>query len=141
MKVEGLVLKRLPNKYGLFFNLNATQINILRSIIQVGRDHYNDYYTVDITLPYKSRSTGLVSQSHHLNGHIAQIAQSTGNDFETIKNIIKIMAMDQYGYPSTEYKGERIPKSEADCNTVECGWLIDCAHQLAAEAGIILREK
>jgi len=36
--------------------------------------------------------------------------------------------------------GEPLPKSEADMDTVECGYCIDEAHQLAAEIEIKLKE-
>ena len=39
----------------------------------------------------RRRSTGYKSQNHHLNGHIQQIAMSTGQPFEDIKKYVKQM--------------------------------------------------
>ena len=88
----------------------------------------------------KKRSTGPWSQNHHCNGHCQQISESTGQDFATVKAMAKIQAMDM-GYPFTTYKDRVIPKSEADCDTAECALLIEAAHMIAADLGIILQEE
>ena len=104
-------------------------------------DKYHGYCRITIQPPYKKRSTGKNSQNHHLNGHITQIANETGNDFETVKMIVKIIAMDNFDYPFTTYKGERLPMSETKCDTVQCAKLIEAVHYLADDMGIFLVEK
>jgi hypothetical protein len=81
--------------------------------------------------PRKPRSTGPVSQNHHLNGHIMQIARATGDDFESVKLAVKHHARAQ-GYPGKEIAGQWIPQSEADSDTAECAILIEACHQVAA---------
>ena len=93
----------------------------------------------------KKRSTGPWSQNHHFNGHCAQIAQSTGNDFDDVKIGIKVRAIKR-GFPTPRVRkaggrANEVFKSEADCTTVECAMLIEEAHQVADELGIILREE
>ena len=46
----------------------------------------------------KRRSTGPLSQNHHFNGHCAQVARETGNDFEDVKLGIKARAIKR-GFP------------------------------------------
>ena len=93
-----------------------------------------------ISKPRKARTTGEKSQNHHLNGHVQQIARSTGNSFDAVKLYIKREAVGQ-GYPfETLPSGDIMPVSEADTDTVECGILIEVAHQTAAEWGIRLVE-
>ena len=87
------------------------------------------------------RTTGEFSQNHHLNGHVQQICEETGNDFTAIKQYIKQRAIKQ-NYPYTTLpNGDVLPKSEADVDVLECGYAIDEAHILAGELAINLREE
>ena len=105
--------------------------------------------SVRLDRPKKPRTTGWRSQSAHFNGHCQTICEETGNDFSDVKMHLKRRAM-RRGLPAmTNEKGEVVyslidgeplPKSEADMDTVECGYCIDEAHQLAAEIEIKLKE-
>ena len=88
---------------------------------------------------YKKRTTGWKSQGNHINGHVQQICMDTGQDFETVKMMVKYQAVSA-GFPFETYQGHIIPKSEALCDTVEAALLIEAAHVIAADLGIILRE-
>lgn len=113
----------------------------LISIFKTCKDRHNDFVSCTFKPPYKPRTTGAESQNHHLNGHIMQICNVTGNDYETIKYCVKMTAVEQFGFPFTELTGHIIPKRERDCNTEECGKLIEAVHYLAAQLEIILREE
>ena len=104
------------------------------------RDKHNDYVLVTIASPKRPRTTGDGSQNHHLNGHIMQICAETGNDYEAVKNAVKMLAVEQMGYPYTDFHGVITPKSESESSTDECAKLIEAAHILAADLGIILKE-
>jgi hypothetical protein len=95
---------------------------------------------VKIGYPRKPRTTGDESQNHHLNGHIAQLCQYTGDEFDDIKMEIKRRAIKR-GYPfRTDSFGNVVPQSEADSSTVECALLIEEAHDVAAFLNIKLKE-
>ena len=100
----------------------------------------------DINQPPKIRTTGWRSQNHHFNGHCAQIARETGNDMIDVKAGVKLRAIKR-GFPEprvVKVKGRvavEVLKSEADCTTIECSYLIEEAHQVADELGIVLREE
>ena len=142
MAEVSLVMKRVNMKGHICFvapseeDLQAA----LRHVLTICRDKHNDFVRVTIKPPYKPRTTGKGSQNHHLNGHIMQICNFTGNDYETIKYCIKMIAVEQLGFPSETIAGHVIPKRESDCDTQECGLLIEASHMLAAELEIILRE-
>lgn len=99
--------------------------------------------------PHKPRTTGWRSQNKHFNGHVQQICEETGNDFGQLKVYVKRRAMSR-GLPAMMNErgdivyslvdGEPLPMSEADMDTVQCGWCIDECHVLAAELGITLKE-
>ena len=104
------------------------------------RDKYNDYVLVTIQPPRKPRTTGEHSQNHHLNGHIMQICNETGNDYDTVKDAVKQLAVEQMGYPYKTIGGRIVPQRERECSTDECAKLIEAAHVLAADLGVILQE-
>ena len=88
----------------------------------------------------RPRTTGDKSQSHHVNGHIAQICKETGNDFDTVKLWCKREAISE-GYPHDTFHGVIIPWSETRLDTFQAGILIETIHRLAAELGIVLQEE
>jgi len=98
-----------------------------------------DVLSFRVSAPRRKRTTGERSQNHHLNGHVQTICVETGNDFEAVKQVVKLRAV-AMGYPFQTFHGVTVPKSEADASTVECGILIEAVHQLAAEEGIALKE-
>lgn len=104
------------------------------------RDKHNDYVLVTLEPPKKPRTTGRNSQNHHLNGHIMQICNETGQDYEEIKYIVKMKAVELMGYPYKTLEGHIFPKPEHQSTTDECAKLIEAAHVTAAEFGIILQE-
>jgi len=95
---------------------------------------------VKLGMPRKPRTTGDKSQNHHLNGHIQQICIETGDEFDDVKMEIKRRALKR-GYPShTDTFGNVIPESEGAASTVECGYLIEEAHDVAAFCNVKLKE-
>ncbi len=92
-----------------------------------------------IKTPYKPRSTGKYSQSHHLNGHCQQIARKTGNDFDSVKYSMKYMAISE-GYPFDTVNKVVVPWSETRIDTRQAKILIDLIHRWADENGIVLKE-
>jgi hypothetical protein len=104
------------------------------------RDKHNDFVLVTLQPPKRPRTTGKDSQNHHLNGHIMQICNETGNDYDTIKYCVKMLAVEQMGYPYKTVAGHIVPHHERESSTDECAKLIEAAHVLAAQLSIILQE-
>ena len=104
------------------------------------RDKHNDYVLVTLQPPKKPRTTGKESQNHHLNGHIMQICNETGNSYDVIKYCVKMIAVEQMGYPYKTIAGHIVPQPESESSTDECALLIEAAHILAAQLSIILQE-
>ena len=104
------------------------------------RDKHNDYVLVTIQPPKHMRTTGEHSQNHHLNGHIMQICNETKNSYNAVKDEIKRIATEEMGFPYEEINGHIHPIGESESSTDECAKLIEAAHVLAADLGIILQE-
>ena len=119
-------------------DLGATE-NIKRELRKC-RDKHNDYVLVTIQPPRKPRTTGEHSQNHHLNGHIMQICNETQNSYNSVKDEIKRIATEEMGYPYEEINGHIHPIGESESSTDDCALLIEAAHVLAADLGIILQE-
>ena len=103
------------------------------------RDKHNNYVLVTIQPPRKPRTTGENSQNHLLNGIIVQICEETGNDYDSVKDAVKMIAVEQLAYPYKTIGGKIIPQRERDCSIEECSKLIEAAQMLAADLGIIVR--
>ena len=114
---------------------NANIKNELRKC----RDKHNDYVLVTLQPPKKPRTTGENSQNHLLNGIIVQICEETGNDYDSVKDAVKMIAVEQLAYPYKTIGGKIIPQRERDCSIEECSKLIEAAQMLAADLGIIVR--
>nr|DAR01504.1 MAG TPA: Putative HNHc nuclease [Caudoviricetes sp.] len=136
------VLKRTFYAGHIAFDLpqDAGAREAIRRELERCRDKNNDYVLLTIQPPKKPRTTGEHSQNHHLNGHIMQICNETGNSYDAIKYCVKMLAVEEMGYPYELVDGHICPQSEADCSTEECAKLIEAAHVWAAHHGIILQE-
>ena len=112
------------------------QVRIHKEKMKPGR-----LYVVMIKELRAPRSTGPHSQNAHVNGHVQQIAHELGAGFDDVKAYIKREAVSM-GYPYvTLSNGDILPISEADSDTLQCSYLIEAAHVVAAQEGIILREE
>lgn len=141
MKTE-LVLKNVFQKGFLCFELPQDEgyREALKNILLTCKKKSNGYVFLTLQSPHKPRTTGKDSQNHHLNGHILQICNATGSNYDSVKNAVKMIAVEKFGYPYTIFHGVITPKNERDCSTEECAMLIEAVHILAADLGIILRE-
>ena len=113
--------------------------NIKRELAKC-RDKNNGYVLVTLQPPKRPRTTGADSQNHHLSGHIMAICNETGNDYDSVKDAVKMIAVENMGYPYKTIGGRIVPQRERECSVEDCAKLIEAAHILAADLGIILQE-
>ena len=117
----------------------AAQANIKHELRKC-REKYGDFVLITMQPPKRPRTTGKDSQNHHLNGHIMQICNETGNSYKAVKDEVKRIAVELMGYPYETINGHIYPIGESESSTDECAKLIEAAHMLAAELEIILQE-
>lgn len=99
----------------------------------------NGYVVLDVSFPYRQRTTGERSQNNLLHFLLAEIAKETGNDLEDVKDGIKERAIKRgYPYHVNPLTNAIKPYSTTMINTVQCSMLIEECYQLVAEYGIIL---
>ena len=111
----------------------------IRRELERCKNKNNDYVLVTMQPPKRPRTTGENSQNHLLNGIIVQICEETGNDYDSVKDAVKMIAVEQFAYPYKTIGGKIIPQRERDCSIEECSKLIEAAQMLAADLGIIVR--
>ncbi|MCQ2485803.1 MAG: hypothetical protein MJ168_10795 [Clostridia bacterium] len=136
------VLKRMYEAGKIVFEVpqNEGAREAIREELRKCKNKHNDFVLVTIQPPKRPRTTGPDSQNHHLNGHIMQICSETGNNYETVKTAIKMIAVQFLGYPYKTIGRQIVPQPESECSVEECALLIEAAHMLAADLGIILAE-
>ncbi|MFA5130467.1 MAG: hypothetical protein WC477_06180 [Patescibacteria group bacterium] len=150
MKLELPRIQRIKTGKRLVvaFEIPATREVEYAALILKGQP--SDLYDVTISTLRRKRTTGWKSQNHRLNSHVMQIANETGQPFEDVKLFVKRRAIAR-GLPlMTRPNGdivysltdkEPLAMSEADMDTVQCGYVIDEINILAGELGIVLREE
>lgn len=100
---------------------------------------YNGYAMIDLSAPYKSRTTGKGSQNNKFYALVTRIARETGNDIEDVKDGIKERALKRgYPYKINSLTNSIKPLSTTKINTVEMSYLIDECIQVCSELGIII---
>ncbi len=105
------------------------------------------YLQVTFQAPFRPRSTGKGSQSHRINGFVAQIAAHTGDDFDAVKIRCKQRAIAR-GWPFITVEEDidgvthefKVAKSESDASVDEAKLLIEAVEEYAALCGVILEE-
>ena len=112
-----------------------------KNLLEFCHKNRGGYLRITLAPPFKKRSTGEGSQNHHINGHVTQISNYTGEDFDVIKLEAKRKAI-KYGYPTRiDLFKNTIPLSESEIDTVQAGYLIDALHEIADFLDVKLIEK
>ena len=114
---------------------------MLKGLVELCEKKYGGYVRMDMSPPYRPRSTGQNSQNNLIWKLITVIANETGNELEDVEIAVKERALKR-GYPYRQNKltGKPVPASMATINTVEASMLIEELYQLAAEYEINLDE-
>ncbi len=111
----------------------------VKNIVDLCENKHGKYIQIEMSPPYRKRSTGDKSQNNLIWKLITAIAQETGNDIEDVENAVKERAIKRcYPYRQNKITGTIRPSSMAVINTVEAGYLIDELYQIGAELGINL---
>ena len=124
--------------------LNASDFGVraaVKNITELCTERYGGFIKLEMTPPYKPRSTGKGSQNSKIWACIQQIAQETGNDIDDVEDYIKMKAVARgYPYKVSKLSGQIRPSSMRDINTAEANLLIEELKKLASELGIVLED-
>ena len=111
---------------------------IVKGIAELCLKKHDGFIKVEMSPPYRSRTTGKNSQHSKFYALVQEICNETGNDIEDVKDYLKDKAV-RRGYPVkvNPLNKRTKPVSTTKVNTVEMSYLIEEALQLAAELGIV----
>ena len=114
---------------------------MLKNLFDLCWGKYGGYVKLELSPPYRPRTTGLESQNNLIWRLITIIANETGNELADVEEAVKERAL-RRGYPRkiNPITGQVKPASMTTINTVEAGYLIEELYQLAAEYEINIDE-
>lgn len=114
---------------------------ILQDIVALCETKYSSYIKLELSPPYKPRTTGQGSQNSLIWKLIQEIAKATGNELSDVEDAVKERAVKRgYPYKVNKLTGKIKPVSMTTINTVEAGYLIDELYQIAAEYEVDIDE-
>lgn len=107
---------------------------MLKGLVELCENKYGSYLKLEMSPPYKPRSTGQGSQNNLIWELITIIAKATGNELQDVEDAVKERAIKR-GYPYRQNKmtGKLIPASMTTITTVEAGYLIEELYAIASE--------
>lgn len=109
----------------------------LHSICQLCKEKHKGEIKVDLSAPYKSRTTGKGSQNNLFWELCTLIAEEIGDDISSVEADLKMKAISKgYPYKVSKITGKPSPVSTTQVNTVEMSYLIDTAQEVCAFLGI-----
>lgn len=115
---------------------------MLQGLVGLCTDKYGGYMKLEMSPPYRARTTGDLSQNNKIWLMITKIAQQTGNEQQDVESAAKERAVKRgYPYRMNKLTGRYVPASMATINTVEASYLIDELYAIASEYGVDLGEE
>lgn len=136
MKKLDIIIKASENGLKIPDDYKQTFLDLIKYC----NEKRGGYMRLILQPPFKHRSTGPKSQGNHINGHVFQISNTTGEEFEVVKMEAKRRSMKR-GYPwKSDIFGGTQPLHEYEIDTEQASFLIDELHMIADFLGIVLKE-
>lgn len=108
---------------------------MLKGLVELCTARYGSYVKLEMSAPYRARTTGANSQNNLIWKLLTELANYTGHDIDDLESYVKLRAIKRgYPYRTNELTGEIKPASMATINTVEASYLIEELYQIASEA-------
>lgn len=109
----------------------------LKGQIDLCNKNYSGYVKLEMSAPYKSRTTGPGSQNNKIWLLITAIAEEIGEDIKDVEKDLKIKAISKgYPYHVSKITGQPVPESMTKIDTVQMSCLIGTALEVCAFLGI-----
>ena len=107
---------------------------MLQGLTELCDKKYGSYIRIELSPPYRARTTGENSQNNLIWKLITLIAKETGNELEDVEAGAKERALKRgYPYHINKITGKPMPASMRTITTVQAGYLIDELYAIAAE--------
>jgi hypothetical protein len=110
---------------------------MLRGLVRLCDEKHGGYIKLDLSPPYKSRTTGAGSQNNKFWAVCTAIANETGEDIKEVERDLKIRAISKgYPYHVSKLTGQPVGESMTKIDTVQMSYLIETALEVCAFLGI-----
>lgn len=110
---------------------------VLKGLTDLCSQKYGGYIKLDLSPPYKSRTTGAGSQNNKFWAVCTAIANETGEDIKEVERDLKIRAISKgYPYHVSKLTGQPVGESMTKIDTVQMSYLIETALEVCAFLGI-----
>jgi hypothetical protein len=110
---------------------------LLAEMVKKCEQKYSGFARIEISPPYRPRTTGKDSQNNLIWKLITEISKATGNEIQDVEEAVKERACKRgYPYRINKITGRAKPKSMTEIDTVEAGYLIEELYQICAEYGV-----
>lgn len=93
---------------------------MLKGLVELCEKKYGSYIKLEMSPPYKARTTGQSSQNNLIWKLITVIANETGNELEDVEIVVKERALKR-GYP---YRQNKLTGKELEYMLAACGFAI-----------------
>ena len=111
----------------------------LKGVVDLCESKYSGFVRLEISPPYRARTTGPSSQNNLIWALITEIAKATGNELEDVEMAAKERAVKRgYPYKQNKITGQLMPLSMTKIDTQQASYLIDELYAIAAEYEIKL---
>ena len=134
-----LKIKSFSHKDGelLLYTDDYSVRAMLKGITDLCSDKYGGFIRLEMSAPYKARSTGLGSQNSKFWALAQEIAREIGEDVKEVEKDLKLKALSRgYPYHYSKITGQPIPESMTKVDTVQMSALIESAMEVCAFLGI-----
>ena len=138
-----LKIESFSNKEG-FLVLYAQDYGVramLQGLVDLCKTKYSGFIRLEMSPPYRARTTGELSQNNKIWAMITAIAQQTGNELSDVESAVKERAIKRgYPYHLNKITGKPEPASMRTITTVEASYLIDELYAIASEYDVNIEE-
>ena len=112
---------------------------VIKDVVDLCENKYSGFIRLELSAPYKARTTGPNSQNNLIWKLITEIAKATGNELEDVEQAAKERAVKRgYPYKQNKITGQIVPLSMTKIDTQQASYLIDELYAIAAEYEIKL---
>ena len=138
MKIESFVMKDGE----LLLSVDDWGVRAaIKGLKELSINKYGGFIRLEMSPPYKPRTTGLNSQNNLIWKLITEIAKETGNELQDVEDAAKMRAIKRgYPYKQNKITGQLKPLSMTEIDTQQAGFLIDELYAIAAEYNVVLKE-
>ena len=106
---------------------------MLKGLVEPCEQKYGSYIKLELSAPYKNRTTGQGSQNNYFWALATAISEKMGEDIKEVERALKVKAISRgYPYHVSPIDGQPVGESMTEVDTVQMSALIETAIEVCA---------